>query len=95
MNISATLKENKAAFFKESADIRTTIGADIAKIRNSLGVSKRTLAKKAGICVKTLNKLEKGYYVRRYKTVSSSCYNALESIGRKINYEVFEVLTNF
>lgn len=52
-------------------------GDKIKTTREKLKLSKKALAQASGICVKTLTKLENGQYIRRFKTVSKSCLNAL------------------
>lgn len=46
-------------------------------IRTQLRVSLNRLAREAGICSRTLAKLENGKYIRRFKVVSTSCLNDL------------------
>ena len=57
------------------------VGYQILTIRKILRVSQKELAKRAGICVATLHKLERGAYIRRFKPISSSCINALKTFG--------------
>lgn len=76
-------EEEKIEFFKNNAEIWENTGAAIKEMRVRLRISKRKLAKKAGISVKTLTKLENGCYIRRFKTVSKACLNGLEAINNK------------
>lgn len=70
-------KEKIAVFPQDYCEIRRTTGEYIKKIRIELNLSQKCLAKQAGIAINTLRKLEKGQYIRRYKTVVASCFNAL------------------
>lgn len=76
-------QEEKKEFFDKNAERWQKTGAAIKEMRTRLRLSKVKLAKRAGICTKTLTKLENGRYIRRFKTVSQSCFNALEAINSK------------
>lgn len=71
------------AFFKKNSTIWKNTGNAIKEMRLELRISRKKLAEKAGISVGTLKKLENGKYIRRFKTVSKSCINALEAIKNK------------
>lgn len=70
-------------------------GTRIRTIRENLKISKKALAKAAGICVKTLTKLENGQFIRRFKTVSKSCLNALGFNAYKEFAELQEIVGDF
>lgn len=67
------------AFFRKNAPVWKETGRVIKLIRLQLKMSRKELAKQAGIAPQTLRKLENGKYIRRFKTVSKSCLNALEA----------------
>ena len=67
-------------------------GEKIKKIRIQLRLSKKRLAKEAGISVHTLSRLESGYYIRRFKLASTSCLNALIKIYQGDHIEVITTL---
>ena len=75
--------KEKQQFFNENAERCQKTGTAIQKMRLRLRLSKVQLAKMAGICTKTLTKLENGHYIRRFKTVSKSCFNALDAVSSK------------
>lgn len=80
--------EEWKAFVDAHKDEWETVGKKISELRKALKVSKRALAREAGICDKTLTKLEAGKYIQRFKTVSKSCLNALAKIYYKLNPEI-------
>lgn len=67
----------RAAFFKKHEEEWRRVGAEIRAIRKQLRISQKRLAQAAGICDKTLRKLERGQYITRFKTVAASCKNSL------------------
>ncbi len=75
--------EEKQAFFDKNTEDWQKTGTAIKEMRIRLRLSKIKLAKRAGICTKTLTKLENGQYIRRFKTVSKACLNGLEAINNK------------
>ena len=84
--------EERKVFFAKMQPVWEATGKEINHIRTELKISKRYLAKNAGICVKTLTKLEKGQYIRRFKVVSQSCFNALELFGYKVDAKIKRIL---
>ncbi len=78
-------QEEKIEFFKNNSHKWKVIGNVIKNVRLELKISRKTLAKMAGISVGTLKKLEYGRYIRRFKVVSKSCLNALEGVINKNN----------
>lgn len=84
--------EERKIFFAKMQPVWEATGKEINHIRTELKVSKRYLAKHAGICVKTLTKVEKGQYIRRFKVVSQSCLNALELFGYKLDSKIKQIL---
>lgn len=80
--------EEWEAYVAEHKAEWTETGSKIAELRKKLRVSKVALAREAGICVKTLTKLECGRYIQRFKTVSKSCLNALSKLYYKLNPEI-------
>ena len=74
------------AFFRKNASTWKNTGNAIKEMRLQLKISRRELAKRAGIAPQTLKKLENGKYIRRFKTVSKSCINALELELMKNNF---------
>ena len=85
--VRRTAAEFKAFCKKHQAEWTET-GTKINDLRIGLRLSKKALAKMAGICVNTLTKLERGQYITRFKPVSHSCLNALESISYRDLYMV-------
>ena len=73
--------EERLAFIRKHEAEWRTVGTLIFNIRTELRISQERLAKEAGICVNTLRKLEKGQYIRRFKTVVASCKNSLLAIA--------------
>ena len=76
-------EEEKARFYAKHQKEWTEIGEKIKKLREALHLSRCKLAKLAGICDRTLKKLENGQYITRYKAISKSCLNALENEAYK------------
>ena len=76
---SYTDKEWQEFCKKHSAEWEA-MGTKIKNIRTQLRISQNRLAREAGICARTLAKLENGKYIRRFKVVSTSCLNALIKI---------------
>lgn len=76
-------QEEKKEFFDKNAERWQKTGEAIKEMRTRLRLSKVKLAKRAGICTKTLTKLENGQYIRRFKTVSKACLNGLEAINNR------------
>jgi len=74
-------ESERAAFIKKHEAEWKRVGAEIYNLRTRLRVSQKQLAKAAGICENTLRKLERGQYIARFKTVVSSCRNALLTIA--------------
>ena len=73
--------EERLAFIKKHEVEWRTVGTLIFNIRTELRISQQRLASEAGICVNTLRKLERGQYIRRFKTVVASCKNSLLAIA--------------
>ncbi len=71
----------RAAFIKKHEEEWKRIGTEILTIRQQLRISQKRLAQAAGICDKTLRKLERGQYITRFKTVAASCRNSLLAIA--------------
>ena len=84
--------EERKNFFAKMQPVWEATGKEINHIRTELKISKRYLAQNAGICVKTLTKLENGQYIRRFKVVSKSCFNALELFGYKVDAKIKQIL---
>ena len=78
--VQYTDEERTAFIRKHEAEWKET-GDRIRTIRIQLRISQKKLAKAAGICDKTLRKLEHGKYITRFKTVSKSCINSLLAIA--------------
>ena len=76
------------AFVETHQEEWAAAGEKITKLRQALKVSKATLAKDAGICTKTLTKLENGRFIRRFKAISKGCMNALAKMYYKANPEI-------
>lgn len=81
--------EEWATFVKKHEKEWKETGEKIHAARTSMRLSMKVLAKEAGICAKTLSKLEQGCYISRFKTVSQSCRNALEKLLYK-QINIFE-----
>lgn len=88
---SYTDKEWQAFLKKHSAEWEA-MGAKIKNIRTQLRISQNRLAREAGICTRTLAKLENGKYIRRFKVVSTSCLNALIKIYQHDRIELITTL---
>ena len=73
-------KEERAAFIRKHEEEWKRVGTEIHAARMQLRISQKRLAQAAGICDKTLRKLERGQYIPRFKTVAVSCWNALLTI---------------
>ncbi len=73
--------EERAAFIRKHEAEWRRVGNEIHSIREQLRVSQKQLAQAAGICDKTLRKLERGQYITRFKTVAASCRNSLQAIA--------------
>ncbi len=71
----------RAAFFKKHEAEWKAVGTQIETIRKQLRISQKRLAEAAGICDKTLRKLERGLYITRFRTVAASCMNSLMAIA--------------
>ena len=69
--------DERAAFIRKHEAEWKEVGAQIKSIRTQLRISQKRLAQAAGICDKTLQKLERGQYITRFKTVAASCKNSL------------------
>ena len=74
-------ENERAAFIRKHEAEWKEVGAQIKNIRTRLRISQKRLAQAAGICDKTLRKLERGQYITRFKTVSASCKNSLLAIA--------------
>lgn len=88
---SYTDKEWQEFLKKHSAEWEA-MGAKIKNIRTQLRISQNRLAREAGICTRTLAKLENGKYIRRFKVVSTSCLNALIKIYQHDQIELITTL---
>lgn len=86
-------EEKIKAYIERNTPLWQQTGAVIKKAREQLSISKKALAQAAGICVKTLTKLENGLYIRRFKVVSKSCLNALKMLGYEAKERINRVLT--
>ena len=73
--------EERLAFIRKHEAEWRTVGTLIFNIRTELRISQQRLASEAGICVNTLRILERGQYIRRFKTVVASCKNSLLAIA--------------
>lgn len=71
----------RAAFIRRHEEEWRRVGNEIKTIRQHLRISQKRLAQAAGICDKTLRKLERGQYITRFKTVAASCKNSLLAIA--------------
>ena len=74
-------ENERAAFIRKHEAEWKEVGAQIKNIRTRLRISQKRLAQAAGICDKTLRKLERGQYITRFKTVAASCKNSLLAIA--------------
>ena len=74
-------KEERAAYTRKHEEEWKRVGAEIHATRLQLRISQKRLAQAAGICDKTLRKLERGQYITRFKTVAASCESALQVIA--------------
>lgn len=74
-------ESERAAFIRKHEEEWKRVGVEIKEIRQHLRVSQKKLAKAAGICDRTLRKLERGQYITRFKTVVASCKNSLLTIA--------------
>ncbi len=74
-------ENERAAFIRKHEAEWKEVGAQIKNIRTQLRISQKRLAQAAGICDKTLRKLERGQYITRFKTVAASCKNSLLAIA--------------
>lgn len=81
------------AFVAANKAVWEVTGETIRSTREKLKMTKKALAEAAGICVKTLTKLEKGQYIRRFATVSRSCLNAL-GVNALIEYMALEKIVS-
>lgn len=72
--------DERAAFIRKHEEEWKRVGTEIHAARMQLRISQKRLAQAAGICDKTLRKLERGQYITRFKTVAVSCWNALLTI---------------
>ena len=73
--------EERLAFIRKHEAEWRTVGTLIFNIRTELRISQQRLASEAGIWVTPLPKLERGQYIRRFKTVVASCKNSLLAIA--------------
>lgn len=73
--------EEQAKFEEKHKEEWATTGSKILEARRKLRISQVKLAKMAGICAKTLRKLERGLYITRFRAISQSCLNALRAVG--------------
>ena len=73
--------EERAAYIRKHEAEWKAIGSQIESTRKKLRISQKRLAQAAGICDKTLRKLERGQYITRFRTVASSCINSLRAIA--------------
>lgn len=71
----------QAKFENKHKEEWAEVGSRISKTRKDLRISQAKLAKMAGICAATLRKLERGLYITRFKPISKSCLNALQTVG--------------
>ncbi len=71
----------RAAFIRKYEKEWRRVGSEIHAIRKRLRISQKRLAQAAGICDKTLRKLERGQYITRFRTVAASCKNSLLAIA--------------
>ena len=78
----------RADFIRKHEAEWKEVGAQIKSIRTQLRISQMRLARAAGICDKTLRKLERGQYITRFKTVVASCKNSLLAIAYADLYTV-------
>lgn len=81
-------ESERAAFIKKHEAEWKRVGAEIYDLRTQLHISQKRLAEEAGICDNTLRKLERGQYIARFKTVVSSCRNALSTIAYGIIFRI-------
>ena len=80
--------DERAVFIRKHEAEWKEVGAQIKSIRTQLRISQKRLARAAGICDKTLRKLERGQYITRFKTVVASCKNSLLAIAYADLYTV-------
>ncbi len=73
--------EERAAYIRKHEAEWKAIGSQIENARKKLRISQKRLAQAAGICDKTLRKLERGQYITRFRTVAASCINSLRAIA--------------
>ena len=74
-------QEERDEFIRKHEAEWKCVGSQIQGIRKHLRISQNRLAKTAGICDKTLRKLERGQYITRFRTVAASCMNSLGVIA--------------
>ena len=72
-------EKNKIYSTAQDRNQRLAVGSKIKELRTTARLAQTELAAKAGIAVGTLRKLERGQYIRRFKTVAHSCFNAIRA----------------